>query len=309
MKKKFVPIFESFEDNFFTILTGFLWGFAMIGFIIWLRIFRELLPRDLTETETSSATFYFVIIMLIYRIIILIIIINQKQREYRGVTKIGFVQRFYQNLREHPRRAYIYKYLVSHVINGPIFVWCFLYYNLPRNFTEPIARFYLCYAPLIAPHYARTNLKYERNIFITTVLLNYIPQFLTLSVFCLEIILAKRLEYFYYSLTFLLCPIVFTSIRKLMLEVGMYEIEYLRTVVFTTKEMDNGEGMWFTPVAEMSEKEIAVGIQNHFHYVTFVNISICFLKLKAQDWVITLIVSILHLIGLIFWVLIILKLY
>lgn len=83
-----------FENNIFTIIFGLLMGVTIIFFIIWLRLFKDKLPRQIGG-DIYSLQFWVILGMFIYILLVLIYKINKIQKRFRGVkTKSLITLRF-----------------------------------------------------------------------------------------------------------------------------------------------------------------------------------------------------------------------
>jgi hypothetical protein len=229
---------EKFERYFFVVFCGLVVGSFWVSFIIWNRLFRKRFPVDLAVVEPYSFTFWFVLIVFCYFFIVVIIYLYQWQKEWRGITKTNkYVLRFAEWTDNQPIITNIHYFIRHYILSGDKFLWRYLYLNFP--YTEFKYKYCLNYI-------FNLGLIIHNNIFhvyvpldiyiskqslwkhiLTTKLLLYYPRIIVFSAFLSEIVIYKRLYYFYFVAIILLIPLIFLALRRMFLDIGYNEEIFL----------------------------------------------------------------------------------
>jgi hypothetical protein len=205
------------KDNLIRIVIGCSLGVLWISLIIWNRLIRELLPKDLSVDEIYSLRFWIVICLLIssvfWSIYILYKLCFKKNSIKKGRLTVILEKRFPGIYRAKEEFS---EFSSRYISGSTVYLWRYLHINAPERYKEPVVK--LLY---------KLGLGFNRVIDCTatavTVLLVYLPRILVFSVFLYEIVVYKKLEYFYSIAILLLIPLIFNGLRRILRDIGEYD--------------------------------------------------------------------------------------
>lgn len=180
---------------------SFLFSILIISFILWNRLLRERLPRDLIPI--TVITRYFIITCILASIFLLItcyyILKTAKiiPRPNSVITVI--MNNKYQTLLEKIWFKHLVNFIENHLINGIPQTYDFLYqYIYIKPFIQGIARLLSDY--------------FFKHVLYLYIIFYVIPKIIPLCILLIEIILYHHINFFYISLYLLLIPLIFNAI-------------------------------------------------------------------------------------------------
>jgi hypothetical protein len=230
---------DKFERYFLVVFCGLVVGSFGVSFIIWNRLLRERFPVDLAVVELYSSTFWFVLIVFCYFFIVVTVDIYHWQKEWRGITKTNkYVLRFAEWADNQPIITNIHYFISHYILSGDKFLWRYLYLNFP--YTELKYKYCINYIfnlgliihnnifhVFVPLDVWATKEQFLKKHILTTKLLLYYPRIIAFSAFLSEIVIYKRLYYFYFVAIILLIPLIFLALRRMFLDIAKYEELFL----------------------------------------------------------------------------------
>jgi hypothetical protein len=237
------------ENSYLAVFCGVAVGILTISLILWNRVIREHLPREITG-EIYSLTFWIILFLLIVRALQTVVRLYKLQKLVRGIpTKnkllIYLAVTFVETITKTEKRTKYLNFIGRYIFQAPLYLWWFIHFNMPfklkgklRELNFEIIMFLSdkIYLPglsskislfpppnqhLIALPPLDEDLC-RRQIAITEILFVYIPRILTFSVFLYEIAVNRELYYFYSVAIILLIPLIFYSFLRIS-----YDLAYL----------------------------------------------------------------------------------
>ena len=225
------PVFnEKFESHYGTILLGLLMGIFWIFFIIWNRLIRERLPREITgEGEPYTISFWVILIFSLLYSYSVIYEINRLQKKYRGIDKknaflvkiSNYLIKFLQN---HKTFSDIFNILGYYVLKSPLYLWRFFYYNIPDKYHFSVILKFAHYGTEACYRYFNSRSKQ----IIAVILLLYIPRLVVCSIFFYEVVINRYLHFFYTIAVIILIPLIFMGLRRMLFDICVYESGFIQ---------------------------------------------------------------------------------
>lgn len=218
---------ENLESKLLPIFLGLFMGTFWICFIIWNRLIRERLPREVTG-ELYSFQFWILLYLCLFFSFCVIYEINRLQKKYRGIENTNpfvvklsnYLAKFFEN---HKTISNITDILRLYVLRSPLYLWRFLYYNLPHKYHFPVILKFAHYGTEACYRYF--NVRSSRIL--TVILLLYIPRLLVSSIFFYEVVINRYLNYFYGFAVIILIPLIFMCLRRMLFDICYYEFAYI----------------------------------------------------------------------------------
>src|ERR1700734_3871553 len=234
LEKKVFP--GKYEESLWTIFLGLIMGILTISFIIWNRLIREALPRDLTAEQPFTFRFCIIVFFFVYMTLGVILQVNSLQKKLRGITtksRIFTTTALY--LQKRPKLVDILQFVLNYILSAPLYLWRFCFFNLnfKNTYTGAIVDFFyhrigtFCADHLFPGRIAGECAGYYRET-LATIILVYIPRIMVFSVFLFETLIYKKIEVFYYVAVILLIPLMFFALRRILMDISYYELERLQ---------------------------------------------------------------------------------
>jgi hypothetical protein len=332
------------ENSYLAVFCGVAVGILTICLILWNRLIRERLPREITG-EIYSLTFWIILFLLILSVLQTIVRLYKLQKLVRGITGptknkllIYLAVTFVETITKTEKRTKYLNFMGRYIFQAPLYLWWFIHFNMPFKLKAKLRELnfeiimFLCdkiYLPGLCSKFSQFPPPYEhliglppldenlciRQIAITEILLVYIPRILTFSVFFYEIAVNQELYYFYSVAIILLIPLIFSSFLRISYDLTYYSCRsilprYIRTINNETINKDLGYRIFTKRNDSISDEMFQEASENYIYYERYIDLSIALDKFeKKYDIIYITIVSILFMLGLLFWLLIILKIY
>ena len=251
---------DRYENSFWTIGIGLLMGTLIICSIIWNRLIRERLPREIPgEIEVYSFSFWIILISFLSCLVGLWhylkdVLIALKLKEFKTPKILIAFDNFFE---KRPKSRQIlndtsdyYKY---YILEAPLYLWRFVYFNCRSGIMAAILqKLQILYN--FAWYLAETVFNrdevpnHKLRMLLTTIILLYIPRIIAFTIFSIEVLIYKKLEYFYYFSWILLIPVIFVCVRRILADISRYQVEdnimedrkILRVLSKTVIEEDDG---------------------------------------------------------------------
>jgi hypothetical protein len=299
-------------DSILAVICGLVVGIFWISFIIWNRLIRERLPRDLTLGEPYSITFLIVLILFLFYLCKVFFIIYNEQKKLRGIilTRNKYLQQFYNFLLQYPKFLSKIDFILNHIVDSPLYLWRFFYFNLRNEYINPVVdKLYFSGCVIFRKVYSSETR--ELHISLTVILLVFAPRIITFSVFFYEILINKELYYFYWVAVILLITYIYYAYRKMLFDISYYENLKLQEKFI--RVIDNGEKsgiLWLEPRDGIYNESFY--IKEHIYRLSD-EFQILILKMNTYEkdkvYFLNYIVYMLLMLSFLFWLLIIFKLY
>jgi hypothetical protein len=339
MKKVFQG--NNFENYRITIIIGLFSGIFWIVFILWNRLIRDRLPRDLTLAQPYSFQFWIVLSLFIYFIFISLYSLNKIQRKWErllipntpgDIDKV--ICKLATKLQKRTILLRILEFFKNYVLDAPLYLWRFVYFNASKKFVFNLYQIIACY------YIFRKVLPMDINRYqaiLSIIIFIHTPRIIAFIVFLCEILVRQKLEVFYSVAVILLIPVIFKSFRRIFFDLAYFEAKNLREnfvaemtleeVKFLKQEfLDNNENI---QALEKIERILLSGEKNYrprdinmseeeFHplcslYVDYIivleDMFESFEISEKYDYIGNLFTSLLLTLSFMIWLLIILKLY
>ncbi len=131
------------------------------------------------------------------------------------------------------------------------------------------------------------------------------PQIRTFSVFLYEILINKKLEWFYTIAVILLIPVMFSMLRQLWWDISEFEMNYLQENWLLVEKENGTEKEQLSKLTPEVSDEIYLAVFDFFIiYYQITCISTELFKISiAYDYIATLVVRILLMLSFLFWLL------
>src|ERR1700728_3966527 len=336
LEKKVFP--GKYEESLWTIFLGLIMGILTISFIIWNRLIREALPRDLTAEQPFTFRFCIIVFFFVYMTLGVILQVNSLQRKLRGITtksRIFTTTALY--LQKRPKLVDILQFVLNYILSAPLYLWRFCFFNLnfKNTYTGAIVDFFyhrigtFCADHLFPGRIAGECAGYYRET-LATIILVYIPRIMVFSVFLFETLIYKKIEVFYYVAVILLIPLMFSGLRRILMDIGYYQIEKLvKKIIKITIVGKDEEYNYLQHVAddlkgapwvdkyhfakkspEVSDEEFLNAIDIYINLWEILRMSFKFYQIgEKYDYIERLLISVILMISFLLWILIIFQIY
>jgi hypothetical protein len=224
-----------YEESLWTIFIGLTMGILTISFIIWNRLIRERLPREIVG-EPFTFQFWIILYLFLYFLFIVLYKLNKLQKKLRGIPlNPRYVRRFTEFLEKKPILQDALQFTINYILSGPVYLWTFFYFNFPSKYKTPVLNYFYNVGRLICERVFPGSITgYFRETLATMILL-YIPKIIVFGVYLYEIFIYKELEWFYYCAIILLIPLIFLGLRRILLDLSYFELERLEKDLFKIK--------------------------------------------------------------------------
>ena len=226
LEKKVFP--GKYEESLWTIFLGLIMGILTISFIIWNRLIREALPRDLTAEQPFTFRFCIIVFFFVYMTLGVILQVNSLQKKLRGITtksRIFTTTALY--LQKRPKLVDILQFVLNYILSAPLYLWRFYFFNWQNPKMQAIVDFFYRQGIYLWNNVFPSKMEGYYRETLATIILVYIPRIMVFSVFLFETLIYKKIEVFYYVAVILLIPLMFSGLRRILMDIGYYQIEKL----------------------------------------------------------------------------------
>jgi hypothetical protein len=311
---------EKYIERLITVISVIVVGILWICFFtsIWVAIILwSPLPRELSG-EPYTFIFYVILFLFFYFLgaILRQIYFWIKQ----GIPKTNiFLLNFLEKLVESSMFLYISQFATNYIFNAPLNLWRYFYFKFPyeefkgKFFITPIFSFGQVLFMYVYTGSLSPRLQHYRYLG-TIIILYYLPKIVTFSVFLYEILVFKKLDYFYYFAIILIFPMFFSSLRRMLFDMASDEIEIITNEFLTVEIVEDSCGCirmkYHSKKPGMTEQEFTTEYYNHYDWSHIIKLMESFFKLgERYDYIVNFLLHILLMLGFLFWLLIMLKLY
>lgn len=162
------------------------------------------------------------------------------------------------------------EFVLNYVIQAPLFLWRFFYFNAPEKYKILILQKIYDLAIVIIDTFFPPHVEGLKREIIATVIFSYIPRVIIFSVFLYEIILYKQLNIFYYVAMFLIIPLTFDSLTRIFMDFSFFELQRLERDYFKII-CENNEPYNFSKAIKINifEKNNTYGSDSRFVRINF----------------------------------------
>lgn len=296
-----------FEDSIFTVVWGLLMGILTILFIIWNRVIRERLPREIIG-EAYMIDFWIVFVLFIYIFFIVSFKIYSWQKQWRGIhSRNRYILKIIEYVEKIPNLTACRQFVRNYITNATVYLWRFIYFNTPGKYGSTMKNFLHKSGSMVC-YYCFDEEKGEtKKQVIAMILFVYFPKILVFSIFFFEIVINRKLHYFYSFAILLALPIIFLALRRIYLDFCYYAGIFLQETVIKVVPHPEIPG-------EFIIKRINNSISEPRYSEAFVDIKTIEKVLvdlfqigDKYDSKVNLLIHILLLLSFMFWLLILLK--
>ena len=249
-KFKHVFVFEddqrNWENSFIPVFCGLIMGLWITSFIIWNRLIRERLPREITG-EIYSFTYWIVLFAFINCFFQLLYQFNQLRKKFKGLPSTKMLPDIIAFVEARPKLLRIIEFFSVYIVSGPLFLWRFIYLNILPSKTKSDLTGYCYHLGLFLwKKCFFENSNYHLRSVLTIYLLILLPRIIAVSVFLYEIAINHRLEMFYRVSPLLFIPVIFFSLKQILIDLCNYEckrleMQYLRVYNVIRDKSGNGD--------------------------------------------------------------------
>jgi hypothetical protein len=192
-------------------------------------------------------------------------------------------------------------------------LWRFLYLNLRSDYVHNINNFIFQKGVYLVYKVYPVDYNRKLRIALTMISLVYLPRILTFSVFFYEIVVNKKLDIFYHIAVILLIPMLFSSLKFILIDVTHFRDFELQRNFLKVTYIDEDAHIYTTAKRfETISDNLYKVVRNEWHNWKEIEYLVIFLFYPFQekyDYISSLIVSILLMFSFLVWLLTILKLY
>src|ERR1700735_3601977 len=244
--KTYTVFDEKFERSFLTILLGCTVGLYVVCIIIWNRLIRERLPKELlAEAQPcNSYTFWLILYLFVINSLYIILDLYRLQKNLRGITKTNpYVTKFVEIL----NKSTLYRYLRYYVALSPLFLFYFIYMHLPKRWAYNLVdRPLFKIVGKIYEKFFNIHCNYILRQTWTLMILVYFPRILAYSVLLYEIVINHKIDLFYSIAPILLIPLFSRVINRTMYE-HCCKIIRGTQIYFELEHLARGKGLDWEP--------------------------------------------------------------
>jgi hypothetical protein len=131
---------KRFENSVWTTILGLTMGILTISLILWHRLIRERLPRDVTG-ELFSLRFWIILFLFLLYFGEVVYTLYQLYKQWKGITKTNrYITRVAEYFDSKKALMDVVRFIRYYVFMGPLFLWRYLHRTLPLNLRELLAR-------------------------------------------------------------------------------------------------------------------------------------------------------------------------
>src|SRR6202044_3974925 len=174
LEKKVFP--GKYEESLWTIFLGLIMGILTISFIIWNRLIREALPRDLTAEQPFTFRFCVIVFFFVYMTLGVILQVNSLQRKLRGITtksRIFTTTAVY--LQKRPKLVDILQFVLNYILSAPLYLWRFYFFNFKNPYMNAIVNFFYHRGIYLWENFFPGSIEGYYRETLATIILVYIP--------------------------------------------------------------------------------------------------------------------------------------
>jgi hypothetical protein len=208
-----------------TIILGLTMGVLTIVYTIWNRLIRVRLPREI-EGELWTLQFWIILYLFIIFFIMFIYDCNTLQKKLRvnpnsnGLI-LRLITRVNKQLSKYPKLLSfledILQIFKNYILGGPLFLWKYYYFHNRRN--KLIFYLYDIGVRIWGLYLHQRCKNFRLRVVLTTIILGYLPRIIAVSMFLYEIVIEKKLEYFYSIAMIFLIPLIFNSYKRILFDI------------------------------------------------------------------------------------------
>lgn len=308
------------EESILTRIIGLFFGALIISLIIWNRLIRERLPRELTG-EPFTLLFWIVLILFVCFFLRMSITVNKFQKNLRGISKPNkYLFKFYifvkTRYESRPRVKNFCEsvggYLIHYVLEAPLFLWRYLFNNFPHKIVLYISMSLGNFGFFIWNRYLQKEKKknsYFRQTVII-VILDYMPKVITSFAFFYEALVYRELNNVYKIAVILIIPYIFSALIIMLQDMIYQQLDgirryYLHIEVIT---LEDGDLKYIlSPLSDkMPESDFYRTFKHFIEYDQLMRAMKTFHEIKDKyDYICTMLVSTLMTLSLMLWLLVI----
>jgi hypothetical protein len=226
---------KNWENSFFTIFCGLMMGLWITSFVIWHRLIRERLPREVIG-EVSSYTYWIVLYAFIICFFQLLYKLNELRKEFKGLpsTKAQLLPYVIDFLKAHTNLFKILEFFSLYFVSGPLFLWRFIYLNvLSLKIKTDLTKYCYNFGLFLWTKCFFEKSNYHLRVVLTIYVLILLPRIIAISLFLYEIVINQKLDMFYRIGPILFIPVIFFSLKQIIMDICDYECERLQTKYLT----------------------------------------------------------------------------
>ena len=294
----------NFEDYWFTTLVGLFMGVLTIWYIVWNRLFRLRLPREIGG-ELWSIQFWVILLLFILILAIFMYSVFRFQKKLRNLPAINKDGVIWNSLNKleiifssetflakaittlFVSGYYMLQFFSNYILGAPLFLWRYIYYNLDVKYVNRVLGRYIWLTDYTRVYLYPMDCNFLKRMTITTIVLCYLPRLLAFGVFVVEIVMYKKLERFYDIAPILLIPLGFISFRRMSYDLCEFELKILEKfyakIISEEGEFPNIKCyIEYTQERSASEREYEYAFLTRYN--TFLQLGKMFYKVEEGLW-------------------------
>jgi len=221
---------ENLEKFRWINILGLCMGIFWIFFIIWNRLIRERLPREITG-KLFTLQFWLILWLCLLYTTLWIICIYKLYKRFNLQNKIQkkfiFFDSFITFLENHKTMVNFIQIFASYVLKSPLFLWRYIYTKLSDKKKVIIKKIIFIFCSKLYENlgYSKCNNWLKQTIVL--LIFEYFPRILAFTIFFFEICIYRELNYFYTIAIILLVPLISKSLRRISFDLLYDEIDNL----------------------------------------------------------------------------------
>jgi hypothetical protein len=276
---------ETFEKSFLVIFLAFSIGIFTVALILWNRLIRLRLPRELFTLEDCSNSMRFWIVLelalifWIFTFLTLWALIKKLRQKDSAHPLIFLILRFQKYLRSNRRYVMISNFSNDYISNAPKFIWIF-FLKQSQKWTRFVGRILVAQGCLYIkrlyhPYICRES--YMKKLEFTLILFAYLPRALLGVILLCEVIINRKIELFYALLPLLIIPTLFWAILKAVDHTSYFDMMYIK------RELKDLNVLWYNE-RDVDIDYIKNGLKDEQYPIVFHCSKDEYLTDRAKDW-------------------------
>lgn len=222
-----------------TVILSCIMGGLLIIYILWIRLIREGLPREIVG-EPFTLQFWIVLLLFIICLSTTITHLIHLRRllPNNQSNNSPKIDKFINYISEIPIVQKIVvsgDYIVTYILGGPLLLWRTLIANIPEKVTRHFTQVIIVGYPsrLDDDFFTDDTKKRKFRLAMTTIVFLFLPRIIASMAYFYDVAINRELNFFYQIVVILLISLIFLALRQLCLILmflyqGLYHMTGLR---------------------------------------------------------------------------------
>jgi hypothetical protein len=225
IKKKKHVFDRKFEKSLLTRLFGLSTGVFIVSFVIWSRLIVERLPRE-TLGEMFSLSYWITLYFFLIYLVTVTLSIYHAYKQYKNITEVNRHLAWLNEYITKTRLWPILKFNLFYIVRAPEFMFLWVIRNTKYSIIKQIDRI------IFEPFFKVICNKFSYYGVEIVLLFNYLPRIIVTIILFYEIVVNKRIDFFYYFAWMLLIPVLYKTLHLYWSEMILKYIIYETTQIY-----------------------------------------------------------------------------